>query len=47
MSSIPFQCDTSPLTCDDGIMRVPSGPGFGIDLDPDWVAKAEVVDSAI
>ncbi len=47
LSSIPFQCDTSPLDCVDGIMRVPSGPGFGIDLDPDWVRKAEVVASAI
>lgn len=47
LSKIPFECDTSPLTCVDGIMRVPSGPGFGIDLDPDWVKKAEVVTSAI
>jgi L-alanine-DL-glutamate epimerase-like enolase superfamily enzyme len=47
LSSIPFQCDTSPLTCDEGTMHVPSGPGFGIDLDPDWVGKAEVITSAI
>jgi L-alanine-DL-glutamate epimerase-like enolase superfamily enzyme len=47
LSDIPFQCDTSSLTCKDGIMRVPSGPGFGIDLDPDWVRKAEVITSAI
>jgi L-alanine-DL-glutamate epimerase-like enolase superfamily enzyme len=45
LSSIPFQCDTSPLTCVDGIMRVPSGPGFGIDLDPGWVNKARPVRS--
>ena len=47
LSSIPFQCETSPLTCVDGIMRVPSGPGFGIDLDPDWVKRAEVIESAV
>jgi len=47
LSAIPFQCDTSPLTCEDGIMRVPSGPGFGIDLDPGWVGKAQVITSAV
>ena len=43
LSPIPFRCDTSTLTCVDGIMQVPSGPGFGIDLDPDWVGEAEVI----
>ena len=47
LSSIPFHCETSPLDCVNGIMMVPSGPGFGIDLDPDWVRKAEVIQSAI
>jgi L-alanine-DL-glutamate epimerase-like enolase superfamily enzyme len=47
LSSIPFQCDTSPLVCVDGVMRVPSGPGFGIDIDPDWVRRAEVITSAV
>jgi L-alanine-DL-glutamate epimerase-like enolase superfamily enzyme len=47
LSSIPFQCDTSPLACVDGIMRVPSGPGFGIDLDPEWVERSEVVEAGV
>ena len=47
LSSIPFLCATSPLDCVNGIMRVPSGPGFGIDLDSDWVKRAEVVESAV
>jgi L-alanine-DL-glutamate epimerase-like enolase superfamily enzyme len=47
LSPIPFHCNTSPLDCVDGVMRVPSGPGFGIDLDREWVKKAEVVKSAI
>lgn len=42
-SSIPFSCDTSPLTCTDGVMRVPSGPGFGIELDEKFVERAKVV----
>jgi L-alanine-DL-glutamate epimerase-like enolase superfamily enzyme len=31
----------------DGIMRVPAGPGFGIDVDPDWVNRAEAITSAV
>jgi L-alanine-DL-glutamate epimerase-like enolase superfamily enzyme len=26
-----------------GKMKVPTGPGFGVDLDPAWVAKHQVV----
>lgn len=40
-SKIPFQCDTSSLKCEGGIIRVPSGPGFGVDIDPDYIKKAE------
>lgn len=39
-SKIPFRCDTSSLTCVDGRMQVPNGPGFGVDIDPDFVRKA-------
>ena len=38
-TGIPFECDTSPLTCKNGIVRCPSGPGFGIKIDPDFVRK--------
>jgi L-alanine-DL-glutamate epimerase-like enolase superfamily enzyme len=47
LSAIPFECGTSPLTCVNGVMRVPSGPGFGIDLDPGWVAKAQPITSGV
>jgi L-alanine-DL-glutamate epimerase-like enolase superfamily enzyme len=36
---IPFTCDTSPLTCKDGSVRCPSGPGFGVQIDPDYVKR--------
>jgi len=36
-TGIPFDCDSSPLTCRNGIVRCPSGPGFGIRIDPDFV----------
>jgi len=41
--SIPVHCETSSLKCENGIVRVPSGPGFGVTIDPAFVAKAERV----
>jgi len=38
-TAIPFTCDTSPLTCKNGVVRCPSGPGFGIRIDPDYVRR--------
>ena len=38
-TGIPFTCDTSPLTCKNGIVRCPSGPGFGVQIEPDCVRK--------
>ena len=40
---VPFECDTSPLTVVDGKIKVPTGPGLGIQIDPEFVAKHEVV----
>jgi L-alanine-DL-glutamate epimerase-like enolase superfamily enzyme len=38
--AIPFHCETSSLKCVNGIVRVPSGPGFGVTIDPEFVRKA-------
>ncbi len=42
-SKIPLECATSDLKCRDGSMRVPSGPGFGITIDADYLRLAETV----
>lgn len=42
-NDIPYECKTSSLDSDDGIVTVPSGPGLGIDIDPAYIAKHEVV----
>lgn len=42
-TGIPFTCDTSPLTCKAGVVRCPSGPGFGIRIDPDYVTRFKPV----
>lgn len=43
-NELPFHCATSSLLSDgDGIIRVPTGPGFGVDIDPDFLKRCEVV----
>ena len=43
-SGIPFACETSTLKCKNGIVRCPSGPGFGITIAADYVRKFKPVD---
>lgn len=45
-TEIPFACDTSTLTCRNGVVRCPAGPGFGIRLDPEYVREFQPVRSA-
>ena len=40
---IPLECKTSDLDSDAGVVTVPSGPGSGIEIDPDFIAKHKVV----
>jgi L-alanine-DL-glutamate epimerase-like enolase superfamily enzyme len=40
---LPFECKTSSLSSDEGIVTVPFGPGLGIDIDPGYIAKHQVV----
>jgi L-alanine-DL-glutamate epimerase-like enolase superfamily enzyme len=39
----PVICDTSSLKSQNGMMKIPSGPGLGIKFDPEFVNKAVVV----
>lgn len=43
---VRFECKTSPLKVENGKIQAPSGPGFGVDFDPDWVKKHEIVKTA-
>jgi L-alanine-DL-glutamate epimerase-like enolase superfamily enzyme len=40
---VRFECKTSPLKVVDGKIKVPTGPGFGVDIDPEWVKKHQIV----
>jgi L-alanine-DL-glutamate epimerase-like enolase superfamily enzyme len=37
--SIPLECATSNLESADGVVTVPSGPGLGVEIDPEFIAK--------
>lgn len=43
-SRLPMEIEGSDLRCRNGMLRVPSGPGFGVTIDPALVAKAEPVE---
>ena len=38
-----FECKTSPLKVVQGKIKVPTGPGLGVDFDPDFLSKHEPV----
>jgi L-alanine-DL-glutamate epimerase-like enolase superfamily enzyme len=41
--NVEFVCPTSNLIVKDSKIRVPSGPGFGIEIDPDFVSEGRIV----
>lgn len=38
-TNVPFECRTSPLKVVNGKIKVPTGPGVGVEIDPDFVKK--------
>jgi len=40
---IPLECPTSPLASENGQVKVPTGPGLGVSIDPDYISKHQVV----
>jgi L-alanine-DL-glutamate epimerase-like enolase superfamily enzyme len=42
-TNVQFECKTSPLKVIDGKMKVPTGPGLGVDIDPAFVSKHEPI----
>jgi L-alanine-DL-glutamate epimerase-like enolase superfamily enzyme len=42
-ATIPVACATSSLQCENGTVRCPTGPGFGVSIDPAFVRQAQVV----
>ena len=42
-TDIVFECKTSPLKSINGVAKVPTGPGSGVEIDPEFIRKYQVV----
>ena len=42
-TEVVYECKTSPLKSDHGLVKVPTGPGLGVDIDPGFIRKHEVL----
>lgn len=40
---VPFECKTSPLKVVGGKIKVPTGPGLGVEIDPEFIKKHQPV----
>jgi len=41
---LPYRCATSTLRSDsNGVIKVPTGPGFGVEIDPGFLKSCTVV----
>jgi len=38
-TDVPFECKTLPLKVAGGRIKVPTGPGLGVEIDPDFIKK--------
>src|SRR6266853_3987659 len=45
-TSVKFECKTSALKVVDGKIKVPTGPGLGVEIDPAYVSKHQPISSA-
>lgn len=42
-NEIPLECHTSDLQSNGGVVKVPTGPGLGVEIDPDYIRKHQLV----
>ncbi|HTE27238.1 mandelate racemase/muconate lactonizing enzyme family protein [Flavitalea sp.] len=42
-TNVVYECKTSPIQSVNGKVKVPTGPGLGIDIDPDYIRKHQLV----
>jgi L-alanine-DL-glutamate epimerase-like enolase superfamily enzyme len=42
-SEIPVECKTSSLKIDNGVIKVPTGPGSGVLVDPDYLKNYKIL----
>jgi hypothetical protein len=40
-TGLPVACASSSLKCKNGLVQCPTGPGFGVTVDADFVKRAQ------
>lgn len=40
---VPYECKSGTLESIDGAIKVPTGPGLGVEIDPDYIKKHTIV----
>lgn len=44
-TDVNYECHSSPMKVDDGMLLVPTGPGSGVEIDRDFIARHQAVKS--
>jgi len=44
-TQVRFECKTSPLKVVNGKIKVPTGPGLGVEIDPEFIRKHEALNA--
>jgi len=44
-TDVVFECKTSPLKIVNGVVKVPTGSGSGVDIDPEFIRKHQILSS--
>lgn len=42
-TNVVYECKTSPLKSINGLVKVPTGPGSGVEIDPNFILKHQVL----
>ena len=42
-NEVPFECKTSSLKPENGILHLPKGIGSGVEIDPDFISKHQII----
>jgi L-alanine-DL-glutamate epimerase-like enolase superfamily enzyme len=40
---VPIESKTEPFTSEEGVVKVPTGAGLGLVIDPDYIATHKLV----
>ncbi|MGB3588826.1 MAG: mandelate racemase/muconate lactonizing enzyme family protein [Tunicatimonas sp.] len=44
-TDVPFECKTSSLKPENGVLHLPSGVGSGVEIDPEFIAKHKIINA--